>query len=339
MTLCKSPRISLIALLIVGAIAETARAEPSPEEKAQADILFRDGRSLMNAEQFSLACAKFAESNRLDPAPGTLMNLALCHEREGKTASAWAELNEVADRPGDDPARGPFARTRAAALEKRLSSLRVVLSTLADGEVVSIDGRPLGSGAVGSPLPLDPGDHVIEATAPGHVPWKREVRVTPGPVLIDVDVPALDASVAAPPAPPPPMAPESSHADEHTAAMRESVPVTKIAGYAVGAAGLLAIGIGTYFGARTLSKKSDADALCPNNRCAGDPRVASLDDDAKSSALVSTVSMGLGAAAVVGGIVLVLTAPSADPAPTKATPRIATALALGRGRLSLVGEF
>src|SRR5262245_1202284 len=74
----------------------TAHGQPSSEEKAVAEGLFQEGRKAMASGQIADACAKFSESYRIAQRLGTLLNLATCHEAEGKTASAWAEFVEAA---------------------------------------------------------------------------------------------------------------------------------------------------------------------------------------------------------------------------------------------------
>ncbi len=320
MTRARVTRLFLLASLL----APAARAEPSAQDKAQADAFFREGRALMNDGKYGLACGKLAESQRLDPAPGTLVNLALCHEKDGQTASAWAEFNEVAERPGDDKARGPFARTHAQELEKRLSRVRVRVAAVAPDEAVAIDGRTQGAGAWGSASPLDPGEHTVVVSAPGKKSWQTTVRLAQGPVVVDVEVPALEElPVARPVIPPAPRdVPESAPPDGRG---------QRTVGYVVGGAGVVALGVGVVFGLRTLGKKSDADALCPNNKCAGDPRVADLDDAAKSSALISTIAVGVGAVAIAAGLYLVLAAPVAGVK--------SAAVAISPTGASLMGRF
>ncbi len=73
------------------------------------------------------ACARFSESERLDPAAGTLLNLADCYERNGQLASAWLTFREAttAAELSDRAAWSEQASARARLLEPRLPTLTV----------------------------------------------------------------------------------------------------------------------------------------------------------------------------------------------------------------------
>src|SRR5579862_5648801 len=92
------PRVGLTAALLVAWASLLVRpaAAQSASEQAAAEALFNQARDLMAAKQYADACPKFAESERLDPAPGTLLNLATCYERNGQIASAWVTFKEAA---------------------------------------------------------------------------------------------------------------------------------------------------------------------------------------------------------------------------------------------------
>lgn len=85
---------SLSALILLGGIG-SATAQTSADDQALATVLFDKGRQLISEGQVSQACPAFEESERLDPSGGTILNLALCHELEGRLARAWSEFNEA----------------------------------------------------------------------------------------------------------------------------------------------------------------------------------------------------------------------------------------------------
>jgi hypothetical protein len=136
---------------------------------AAAEVLFQDGRALYEQGKYSEACPKLAESHRLDPATGTLLTLALCHEGEGKLASAWTELMDVKGRArqeGRDD-REKIASERADGLRPRLSTLTVEVPAevaKTEGLEVRVDGLALGAASFGIAVPVDGGEHRIEAS-------------------------------------------------------------------------------------------------------------------------------------------------------------------------------
>src|SRR5262245_37563455 len=71
-----------------GRRAPPLRASAVNLDAAAAEALFREGRQLMDSGAIAQACVKFEESLRLDPALGTMLNLAVCEERAGNTKRA-----------------------------------------------------------------------------------------------------------------------------------------------------------------------------------------------------------------------------------------------------------
>jgi hypothetical protein len=291
--------------LAMAVLPARAGAQPAPpRDPIAAEALFERGKTLMDQGHTVEACAAFAESQRLDPAGGTLLRLALCREAEGKLASAWLGYTEVVrtSREGTgEPAklqeRIRIAREHLAAIERRVPSLVIAVppSTRVAGLAVSANGLPRNEGSWGVALPVDPGDVAIVATAPG----RREVHVT---VHVaegqqqTVEVPALPP--AAPTAAPPPGA-----AAPLPAETPRRGSIVRPLGVGVGVLGLAAIGVGTYFGVRAASKWGDSNAACPSSPCSS-PAGVDLANDARSSARVADVTLAAGLAGVALGVVL-----------------------------------
>jgi hypothetical protein len=300
------------ALLAVLALAPSARAQagdsnpPPKRDPIAAEALFTRGKQLIDQGKTSEACQAFEESERLDPAGGTLIRLALCHEADGKLASAWLEFTEVMrlsqGSPGD-PAklaeRVKIAREHIASIEPRLPKLVVTVGPAArlEGLAVTANGLPRDEGSWGVALPVDAGDVAIDASAPGHTPFHTVVHADNGKV-VSVDVPPLDVVPA-------PATPPAATVGPATGAGRPpSSSSMRTAALVIGGAGLVGVGIGSYFGVTAISKWNDSNNGCPAGSCT--PQGAQAAHDAKQAASLSDVAVGVGAAAIVTGVVLYL---------------------------------
>src|SRR6187431_2050565 len=150
---------SLTPALCLALWAQDATAQASASDKASAEALFDQGVRLMKQNSFAEACPKLEESNRIDPAVGTLLYLGECYERVGKIASAWATFREAASLAtnSNQSDRARVASRRAQDLEPKLSRLSVELAP----EVATIAGVTVKRGAqrlepslYGTPLPV-----------------------------------------------------------------------------------------------------------------------------------------------------------------------------------------
>lgn len=198
--------IAFMVGALAGVLPRPSLAQ-SETKSAVADALYRQARDLMAAGKLDEACPKFAESQRLDPATGTLLNLAACHERQGKLASAWLEYTDavVASRLDRRQDRVDFATERAAALEPKLSRLTLTLAPDADQTslTLELDGASVGLAAIGAPTPVDPGKHTVRASAPGKLTWQQEITIGKEADLQTLTIPKLaDAPASPTPAPP-----------------------------------------------------------------------------------------------------------------------------------------
>lgn len=279
-----------------------------PSKQVLAEALFREGRELLAEGRATEACPKFQESYELDPALGTLLNLAACHEREGKTATAWAEFSDAAQtaqRAGD--ARHEFASSRVVALSKKLSRLTIQLED-GEGVEVTVNGQRLGSGAWGSAIPLDPGSYTVRATKPGAEPWSETVVIPPGPSEQTLEVPGLEpASSAAPGSSSEGRAPAgTSSTNDHSVEGDSSSGLLRPSVLTAGTIGLVGLGAGTYFGLRTFSKKRVVDDHC--SEAAGCDAVGEqANRAAHQAAWMSNIGFGVGLLGVTTAVYLLLT--------------------------------
>lgn len=331
-------RIPIIALGLILSLAPLP-ALSQGTDMAAAEALFQEGRELMKAGRFTEACPKLAESQRLDPAVGTLLYLAECYERNGQTASAWAtfELAAAEGRKDNQAEREKLARERAERLVGRLSRLTILVPPTASvqGLVVTRNDMEIRAASWGVALPVDPGQHVVRAAAPGKNPWATEVLVGPDGAATQVEIPPLqDAAPAIAPAPPPapPMlpppapapAPEPS-APKDTGTNASQGRTQRILGLAVGGAGVVGMGVGAALMAAAQKKEKDSEKYCtaPSyTRCT--QKGVDLIDQAKGQNTMGTVLLGVGGAMVAGGVVLFLTAPKGEKqASQSAGPQVA----------------
>jgi serine/threonine-protein kinase len=295
-----------IALPLAAASARADDANPA-EQKAAAQVLFEEGRSLVEQGKFADACPKLAESERLDPGIGTMLWLGDCYENTDRTASAWVTFKEASGAAAArHDERERVARERAAQLESKLTRLTIAVAAEPEHLEVRRDGVLLGSAEWGVPIPVDPGAHTVSAEAPGRRKWATTVELARGPQTATVTIPAL--------APEEPMAPRVAAHDVEAPRPRPSEgnggSAMRIAGASVASAGLVAIAAGTFFAFRAKSTYDDSNAsghCLKDNEC--DPTGLKSRSDAFSMATIATVGIGAGAAALVGGAVLFFAAP------------------------------
>jgi hypothetical protein len=293
--------------LAAALLAPSAHGQPSATDRTVAESLFLEARRLMGEGKIPEACAKFEASHKLDPASGTLLNLAVCHEKEGKIATAWGEFRQslTLARREQREDREKLSQERIAELEKRLPylTIQVPAASRVPGLVVRVNGTPLGEAVWGTAVPVDPGETTIDAEAPDHKGWSAKVRLEESKTE-SVQIPALKAIPKPPPAAssafpaPPPAAPRRD----------ENASLRSTTSYVLLGVGALGVGVGGYFGVRALSKKASSDDNCPQNRCtqAG----VDFNNEAKSSARIANLGIGLGLVALGAGAYLLFSGSS-----------------------------
>lgn len=317
------PAVILAASLVAhGALAQ--QAGDDTQRRAVAQALFDEAQKLMASNSWSLACIKLEEVVRLQPGKiGAVLTLARCYENEGKIASAWSRYKNVADASkvqGD--ARGAEAEKKIAELEKRVPRLSIVVREGVGGLAglsVKRDGVDVTAAQWSVAIPMDPGEHHIEVSAPGKKLWTNEASVTEGKTTT-VEVPELESDTPIPPTASVTAAPRPTVTAAPTATLgpRETpsnglvlgLPV-KTWGLIVGGVGVAGLIAGGVAGGLALGQHDALVKACPNATC---PPSKQGDLDAyNATGTASTVGFAAGGALAVAGAALWLFFPSPKP--------------------------
>ncbi len=288
------------SIAALGVVATAFVARPSYAQKSEADKLFDEGAALMKENKFTEACAKFAESNRLDPEIGGLLWLADCYARNGQFATSYKtyqDAQKMALDRKDKKQRDKVAQRHMDELEPRLTKLTILVPQDARpaGLVVKRGDQPVASTEFGLALPVDPASYTIAASAPGYEPWSQKIDATGEGQTFTVTVGPL-VKVAVATAPPPPAATDPAFAYH-------------VGGIVTGAAGLVAIGVGSAFGLIAGAKLKDSNST--HCDAADTCDAIGLQDraEAKDAALASTLLFVAGGVALAAGITIFLLAP------------------------------
>ncbi len=314
-------------------------------DKAAADALFLEGKKLITGGDTEAACPKFEASLAKLKQLGTQLALASCYEKLGKTASAWAAFRAAASTARKERDRRlPVAEKRVTELEARLSRLVIKLEPgyRVDGLVVRRDGEEVLSAELGSPLPVDPGDHTVEASAPGWVAWSTRVSVAPVPGHVEVIVPALGKApvkVEEPEARP--ALPAERDASRPPLEPGRSQRHRRYLAYGLGGGGAALVGTALVLGAVASSRWSAAQPHCRDGVC--DPTGYDLAGSAATLGNLSTGAFIAGAAAATAGVILFLKTRSATaehrPAAGPAALHLAPEVGATQIGLSVRGGF
>jgi hypothetical protein len=306
-----SLRRTLAPLLLAGVLAPLALVRPAAADESEADRLFRQGRAAADRGDYAVACDKFRASQELDPAAGTLLNLADCEQHRGRLATALRLFHDALQKLPARDDRARIARERASALEKRAPRLTVRLAADAPSDaVVRLDGERLEAARLGSPGPVDVGGHLLAVESPGRAARSYTIALAEGETY-ELEVRPGEAGGGA-------------------AGGSSSMLTTT--GYVVGGVGIAGLVVGIVTGVMAIDRKSTADAHCPFKSC------DSVGWDAVQSGRtlggVSVASFVVGAAGVAVGTALVVVGRSSS---SKAA--VGVSAGPGGGSLVLRGAF
>ena len=310
MTIRRSDRRALSFVLVAALAtaplgASIAHADASKEDVATAKSALKEGRKLREAGDLAGALVKLKAAYALVPTPITGWEVGKTEEMLGQLLEARDTLLEVVSMPVSPKEVAEHKKARAdadalaASIKARIPELTIVVrGNVAEGFTrVRIDGREVPMAALGVAQKLDPGAHTVTATTNGVEATAKVTLKESESTSVTLDVPQATAATMS----------SSGDGAAPAKATRSTWSSQKTMAVVVAGTGLVALGVGTALGFSAKSKWNDSAPFCQGNFCSDEG--LSIRDDARSKATVATIVFGVGAAAIVGGVVLWFTAP------------------------------
>jgi hypothetical protein len=291
------------ALLLTAMPAQSAAPGDAPDA-ARAGELFRAGRAAAAAGDDKTACDRFAESQKLQPAPGTLLNLGACEAKQGHLLAAREHFRQAGSGFKPDDRRRAVALNTANELSDRLAVVTVRVAPTAPADTkVTLDGAALDPKVLDHGVELDPGKTRLVVAAEGREPRTYEVDVAEGEkreLSVDAGGPIAAPAVAAPAIAP---APAGMTAEDVRASNRK---FERTLGFVGAGAGVAGIAVGSVFGAMALHQASVVKASCDASY-ACTPAGVSAASSGSTDGIVSTTAFIAGAALAAAGAYLLVT--------------------------------
>jgi hypothetical protein len=310
-----------------------AAAEPAAPLSPAAERLFNEGLKLAQGGDCTRARDKFTESYAIDPAPGTLINWALCEEKLGRSATAL-ELLRLADQtlPANHPKRAGMVK-HMELLRKRAPILRVrLVAPLPEGATLAMDGAVVETAVFSRGVLGDPGVHVVEIRVPGREDRRYEVVLAEATTLEVTVQPGALRSPGSPDGKGSDRAPTGGGTEGASGPTSSS---TSTLGWALAGGGLAVLGAGAVTGLLASSQWSDVENNCDVERkvCRNDSGLRAS-NSGETLATISTAAFVAGGASLAVGGYLLLTKKDAP-----ATARLSTSAGPSTFGLRLTGEF
>lgn len=317
-------RLGIASLLLALTCAPAALAQVSDADRATARSLAVEGQEALERKDFAAALDRFSRADAIIHAPTLLLGVARAQVGAGQWIAAQESYSRILREGVPEKSPEQFFEAIAAA-QRELDALapripQVLISVIGpDTATVTIDDAPVPRAALGVRRPVDPGDHVVRASAAGFAPIEVKVTLAEGAS----ETVALELKPAAPPPPVKPRPPVAPRPDQGASASGSgsSRTVLAIAALGLGGAGLAAGAVG---GVLALGKHGDLSDRCPGGRC--DPSLKGDIDSYHAMGTLSTIGFAIGAVGVGAGTVLLLTAPRS---PQRAGISITPVIGLG----------
>jgi serine/threonine-protein kinase len=324
--------------------AAAAAKGPTPADKKKAGEHFKKGKDLFDKKDFKGAKDEFSKAEELVPAGAAEYYIARCQEENGDAADAASWYDKAISSGKLKPELESDAKTREAALKSKPAKVKVTSDP--PGATILVDGKDSG---MKTPADVDvpPGTHKITLQAAGKKDSEQSVEVAAftGATVnatLEAGAPAED--------------PFATKDTGTTATTGTTTPATTTATatvtpdtgggkrdmtwvYVTGAAAIVGLGVGTFFGIKALGDKKDFDDATSSTAPGAGQNARDIRDRGTRDALISDMGFGIGITLAVTSAVLYFSggssssegAPAAAKKPTVAFAPLVSGIGSGSG--------
>lgn len=290
--------------LVLGGVSPAQAGPKKPakaaagDKKMEARDAYRAGEKAYQAGDYTAAYEGFKKANDLIPSPVAQFWMAMA-KSYGSDVSAGIDALETVLMSPDAEKLGDEKLNMATARMKELKSVPASVQVTSDpaGAEVSVDGKP-EPGVTPLTLSVPPGTHNLTVKLKGFETYRTDFTAKPAQKL---DQTATLEKAKAEPAPAVAEAakPEPAKKEQPATPAAPAAEESKnnLPAYIAIGVGVVGAGVGTFFGIKALSAKSDF-----NNHPTSDNA-----DRTERNALIADMSFGIALTLGITGAVLLLT--------------------------------
>ncbi len=338
----RSATLSLAFALSLGtAVSPRDAHAQSDADRATARSLGQEGQQAFEAKDYATAEDRFRRADKMVHAPTLVLGLARALSAEGKYVEAQESYNRII-REGLPPGAPDVfkhalddAKKEVDAVSTKVGAVTITVKAaggidIPDPQVI-LDEHPMNSASLGVRRAIDPGAHVLRATADGYKPGELKFSTTEGgsadePLVLEKDLTAPPVAATAVPMAAPTGASTPDMGAPEPSKARKIAPWVA---FGVGGAGLV---VGGITGILAMGKHSTLSDECKPG-CSTPGAQSDLSSYHTMGAIsdVGFIVAGVGGAV---GAILLITQPKATP-----TTGVRVVPVVGLGSLGATGSF
>lgn len=307
------------ALLLSASIASYGHSALAvgDAERAGARAQAVAGAQAFEKGQWQESLDRFTRAESIVHSPTHLLFIGKSQLQLGQLVQAHESLMKVVNEKADAGASAAFLEAQRDAqkeaqslldqLEPRIPQLRIILNGAPSGGTqVTMDGEVVPAALVDVPHPVNPGQHVLKATASG-LAGEATVSIAEGQTQTTTIQLAPQAGAMGGATPTSGAQVSSTQQDVGTTQTSDPKKTYRIVSYVGLGVGVVGLGVGTVFALQYGSKESEANDLndrCRPAGCSPQDRQAikSLDDDANSAGTIATIGLVAGGVGLATGV-------------------------------------